>query len=99
MKSDIAAYNTAISEIPPLAPRLVGGKGTFDMQQFWSANKAKLPGWATALRGVRCHVPSSGPPERALSILSDSVVDDQTILKAGMKELLIMRQYNERGRP
>ena len=98
MKPDIPAYKAAISEITPLAQRLVDGKGTFDMQKFLSANQVKLAGRAMALRGVLCHVPNSGAPERAFSILNDSVGGDQASLKADLKELLIMRQYNERGR-
>ena len=74
------------------------GKGTFDIGAFWRANEGGLPAWLAVLRAVLCHVPNSAPPERAFSILNDSIGDDQYNAKADYKKALIQVQYNGRRR-
>jgi hypothetical protein len=47
---------------------------------------------------VLCHVPNSAPPERAFSILNDSIGNGQYDAKADYKKALMQPQYNNRGR-
>lgn len=85
--------------IRPLSQRLdTDGKGTFDMQDFWRAKEGALPAWAKVLGAVLCHVPNSAPPERAFSILNNSIGDDQYAALADYKKALIQVQYNSRRR-
>ena len=74
------------------------GKDTFNIESSWCAKEAVLPAWAEVLRAVCCHVPNSAPPERAFSILSDSIGDDQCQAKANYKKALMQVQYNSRAR-
>jgi hypothetical protein len=68
-----------ITLIRPLAERLDSdGKGTFGIQAWWRENQAALPARSSRLRAVLCRAPNSEPLERAFSILSDSIGDDQT---------------------
>jgi hypothetical protein len=86
MKTELHSYRAAVAEINPLAERLnADGKDTFDIESWWCANEAALPAWAEVLRAVCCHVPNSAPPERAFSILNDSIGDDQYQAKADYK--------------
>ena len=99
MKEELATYKARITLIRPLAERLDSdGKDTFDIQVWWRENQAALPAWSSTLRAVLCHAPNSAPPERAFSILNDSIGDDQTCAKADYKKALMMLQYNNRGR-
>jgi len=74
------------------------GKDTFDIEAWWSAQEAVLPAWTQVLRAVACHVPNSAPPERAFSILNDSIGDDQYHAKGDYKKALMQVQYNSRAR-
>ena len=99
MKAEIPANRAAVAEIRPLTARLdADGKDTFDIEAFWRANEGGLPAWSAVLRAVLCHVPNSAPPERAFSILNDSIGDDQYNAKADYKKALIQVQYNGRRR-
>ena len=99
MKEELATYKARITLIRPLAERLDSdGKDTVDIQVWWRENQAALPAWSSTLRAVLCHAPNSAPPERAFSILNDSIGDDQTCAKADYKKALMMLQYNNRGR-
>ena len=99
MKEELATYKARITLISPLAERLDSdGKDTFDIQVWWRENQAALPAWSSTLRAVLCHAPNSAPPERAFSILNDTIGDDQTCAKADYKKALMMLQYNNRGR-
>ena len=99
MKSELASYRAAVAEIPALAMRTAAGKDTFDIEAWWCAKQATLPAWAGSLRAVLCNVPNSAPPERAFSILNNSIGDDQYNAKADYKKAIMMVQYNGRGRP
>ena len=99
MVAEIPAYLASVKEIRPLSQRLdTDGKDTFDMQDFWRAKEGALPAWAKVLGAVLCHVPNSAPPERAFSILNNSIGDDQYAALADYKKALIQVQYNSRRR-
>jgi hypothetical protein len=79
MKEELPSYLAAVAMIKPLHERLdKDGKGTFDIEAWWNVQQSDLRAWAEVLRGVLCHVPNSCPPERAFSILNDSIDDDTT---------------------
>jgi len=95
MKNEIPAYLAACKEIKPFAQRLYSdGKDTFDIGQWWLAKETCLPAWDEALCAVSCSAPNSAPPERAFSILNDSVDDDQYNAKADYKKGIMQLQYN-----
>ena len=99
MKGELATYKARITFIRPLPERLDSdGKDTFDIQAWWCENQAAMPAWSSTLRAVLRHAPNSAPPERAFSILNDSIGDDQTRARADYKKALMMLQYNNRGR-
>ena len=99
MKEELPSYLAAVAMIKPLNERLdEDDKDTFDNEAWWSAHLGDLRAWADALCAVLCHVPNSCPPERAFSILNNSIGDDQTSALAYYKKAMVMLQYNKRGR-
>ena len=100
MKEELPSYLAAVAMIKPLNERLdEDDKDTFDIEAWWrSVHLGDLRAWADALCAVLCHVPNSCPPERAFSILNDSIGDDQTSALADYKKAMVMLQYNKRGR-
>jgi hypothetical protein len=99
IKEELATYTARIKLNHPLAERLDSdGKDTYRIQAWWRENQAALPVWSSTPRAVLCHAPNSAPPERAFSILNDSIGDDQTCANADYNKALIMLQYNNRGR-
>ena len=93
------AYQAAVHLISPLQGRLdEDGNDTFNIEHWWNAQQSGLRAWSEALKLVLTHVPNSCPPERAFSILNDSVDDDQTNALSDYKKALVMLQYNYRGR-
>jgi len=99
MKEELPSYLAAVAMIRPLNERLdEDDKDTFDIEAWWSVHLGDLRAWADALCAVLCHVPNSCPPERAFSILNDSIGDDQTSALADYKKAMVMLQYNKRGR-
>jgi hypothetical protein len=99
MKEELPAYRAAVAMIKPLEEREnVEGNDIFDMEAWWKSKRSDLRAWASVLRAVLCHVPSSCPPERAFSILNDCIDDDQYNALADYKQAAVMAQYNARGR-
>ena len=64
MKEELPAYRAAVAMIKPLEEREIAeGNGTFDIGAWWKSQRGDLRAWASVLRTVLCHVPSSCPPE------------------------------------
>jgi hypothetical protein len=99
MKEELPANKARIAQIRPITGRLdEDRKGTFDLQVWWRESQAALPAWSSTLRAVLCHAPNSAPPERAFSILNDSIGNGQYNAKADYKKALMQLQYNNCGR-
>lgn len=106
MKSELVGYNALVKQVKPLedrqvpAPGIAGKDGrmvdSFDMSQWWRANKAKLPAFFKILRAVAAHSPNSCAPEAVFSVLNDTFDDDQKKAYADYIELSLQLQYASR---
>jgi hypothetical protein len=63
MKEELPAYRAAVAMIKPLEEREEAeDNGTFDVEAWWKSQWGDLRTWASVLRAVLRHVPSSCPP-------------------------------------
>ena len=100
MKSEIAAYNSKVASVKPLAQRLdpKTKKDTFDLGDWWRANGDAVPNFKYTLRAVLANSPNSIPPERVFSVLNDTFEDDMDNSYSDYIELSLQLQYNNRSR-
>ena len=99
MKKELPAYRAVVAMIKSLEEREdAEGNDTFDMEAWWEIQRGDLRAWASVLHAVLCHVPNSCPPERAFSILSNCIDDDQYNALTDYKKAMAMAQHNAHGR-
>jgi len=99
MKEELHLYKARIAQIRPIEERLdEDGQDTFDIQSWLRESKAALPAWSKALHAVLCHAPKSAPPERAFSILNNTIGDQQARAREDYNKAIMQLQFNSRGR-
>ena len=72
------------------------GKDTFDMSDWWKANRAKLPVFTYVLRAVLTNSRNACPPERLFNIFNSTFDADQKSSYDDYIQLSIQSHFNNR---